>query len=94
MEAGRRGGVQVDGRSAPGRDGGVEAGDNREAESTGEIWSAIGDRSEVRDKWNERSKKGRINCGAEGIDKSVIEKKRQSLGFEQSLTEAWNPTTS
>ena len=38
--------------------------------------------------------KGRRNCGAEGIDKSVIVKKRQSLGFEQSLTEAWNFPTS
>ena len=38
--------------------------------------------------------KGRRNCGAEGLDKSVIVKKRQSLGFEQSLAEASNPTTS
>ena len=36
---------------------------------------------------------GRINCGVEGLDKSVIVKKWQSLGFYQSLTEAWNPTT-
>ena len=33
--------------------------------------------------------KGRINYGVEGLDKSVIVKNRQSLGFEQSLTEAW-----
>ena len=38
--------------------------------------------------------KARINCGAEGLDKSVIVKKWQSLGFEQSLTEDWNPTRS
>ena len=38
--------------------------------------------------------KGRRNFGEEGLDKSVIVKNRQSLGFEQSMTEAWNPTTS
>ena len=38
--------------------------------------------------------KGRSNFGAEGLDKSVIVKKRKILGFEQSLNEAWNPTTS
>ena len=38
--------------------------------------------------------KGRSNCGAEGLDKSVIVKNQQSLGFEQSLTEAWNSTIS
>ena len=27
--------------------------------------------------------KGRKNCGAEGQDKSVIVKKRQSIGLEQ-----------
>ena len=34
--------------------------------------------------------KGRRNRGAEGLDKSVIVKKRQSIRFKQSLTEAWN----
>ena len=34
--------------------------------------------------------KVRRNCGAEEIDKSVMVKNHQSLGFEQSLTEAWN----
>ena len=29
-----------------------------------------------------------------GLSKSVIEDKRQSLGIDQSLTEAWNPNTS
>ena len=38
--------------------------------------------------------KGIRNCGAEGLDKSVIVKKRQSLGFEKSLTKAWNSITS
>ena len=38
--------------------------------------------------------KVRRKFGSEGLNKSVIIKKRQSLGFEQSLTDTWNPTTS
>ena len=38
--------------------------------------------------------KCRRNCGAEGPDKGVIVKKRQSIGFYQSLAEAWNSATS
>ena len=38
--------------------------------------------------------KGRIHCGVEGLDKSAIVKKRQGLGFDKSLTEAWKTTTS
>ena len=38
--------------------------------------------------------KGRRNYGTEGLDKSVIVKKRHSLGFKQSLPEAWNSPTS
>ena len=30
---------------------------------------------------------GRINCGLKGLDKSLIGHKRQSQGFDQSLTE-------
>ena len=59
-----------------------------EAASTVEIWMAIGYMSWGGDKRNERSRKDRRNCGAEGLDKSVIVKKRQILGFKQSLTEA------
>ena len=40
------------------------------------------------------SERGRRNCGLEGLDTSAIVKKRQSLGLEQSLNEAWNSTTS
>ena len=51
------------------------------------------------DKGGERNgmnnpEKGRSNFGVEGLDKSVIVKKRKILGFGQSLNEAWNPTTS
>ena len=40
------------------------------------------------------TEKSRRNCGTEGLDKSVIVKKRQSLGLKQSLTEAWKTPTS
>ena len=57
-----------------------------EAVSTGERWGLIGDRSRRREKRNEPPReKGRRNCGKEGLDKSIIDK-RQSLRIEQSLT--------
>ena len=47
----------------------------REVSSMGEIWRVIGDRSGGgRDGMN-NPKKGRRNCGSEGLDKSVIVKK-------------------
>ena len=37
----------------------------------------IGDRSGGREKQNEQSRKGRRNCGAGGLDKSIIVKKSE-----------------
>ena len=66
-----------------------------EATSTGERLGSTRDRSGGggRNRMND-PEKGRINYGAEGLDKSLILKKRYSQGFEQSLTEAWNSTNS
>ena len=61
----------------------------REAASTGTRWGSIWDRSEGREKRNGLSRNGRQNCGVYGLIK-VQSIMRQSLGFEQSLAEAWN----
>ena len=53
----------------------------REAVSTGERWGAIGDGSGGREKKIKNPENSRNNCGSEGIDKSVIEK-RQSLRLD------------
>ena len=55
--------------------------------STGGRWGEIGDRSREREKHNEQSIEQLKKCGAEGLGKSVINK-RQSLMIEQSLTKA------
>ena len=60
-----------------------------EATSTVERCGAIRDRyGEGRNGMNDPVK-GRRYFGVEGLDKSIIVKERQSLGFEESLTEAW-----
>ena len=74
MRGRRPGGRSLRSREKLGEEKRVQA--EREAASTSERWRAIGDSSGGREKGNERSRKkvGR-NCGAEGLDKSVIVKK-------------------
>ena len=58
-----------------------------EAESTGERWGEIGDSSGGGRNGRNDPENDRRNFGAEGRDKSVIDK-RQSLKIEQSLSES------
>ena len=46
----------------------------RKAASTVKIWEAVGDRYGGREKKMNDPEKGRRNCWAEGLDKSVIVK--------------------
>ena len=87
--------IQVDGRSVTGQGGGGKkrVQRDREASLTGEIWGQWeigpgGGRNGMNDPEN-----GRRNCGEEGLDKIVINK-RNILRIERSLTEYLNPTTS